>query len=279
MKLSDLLQEGYRLLQEKKIIDAKRSCEEILAHFLKIRRLDLFLHLDEKIAEEKIHTITEAIKRRSLHEPLAYVLGEVSFYGCTIKVNPHVLIPRQETEILVDLIAEKIKGQKKGKILWDICTGSGCIGIALKKKFPSLKVVIGDISKKALEVAKENANLNQAEVQVLQSDLFSSFENKKADVIVINPPYVSEDEYLHLEQEVKEHEPKIALTAKDNGLYFYKKIAQELFQYMDKGLFFCEIGKDQGEEISNIFYNHLQIQGKIIQDYAGNDRFFFLEIE
>ena len=196
-------------------------------------------------------------------------------------MDKNVLIPRVETEILVDLIAQKLGEENlDNKVLFDICTGSGCIGIALKKRFPKLKVFVSDISKKALNMAKINAEKNDVNIFFKLGDLFTPFKNLKADFIVSNPPYVSEEEFMYLEKEVKTFEPKKALIAKDSGLEFYKRIEKKIFQYANKNAkLFFEIGYTQKKDIINIFSSEKYVSKQVIKDFSKKDRFFFVEIE
>jgi release factor glutamine methyltransferase len=211
------------------------------------------------------------------HKPLAYIEGEVEFYHNKIKLNQNVLIPRQESEILIFYALERLKNVSEGTLL-DLCTGSGCLGLAIKKAKPLYHVILSDISPKALEVAKENATLNGLDVEVLQGDLFESVKGRKFDFLVCNPPYVTEDEYEVLEPSVKDFEPKLALVAKDNGLYFYKKIAEEIPSFLNSGgLIFFEIGKDQGQGVMSFFDNPRWKKKEVIKDWAGHDRFVFIE--
>jgi release factor glutamine methyltransferase len=219
--------------------------------------------------------------RRAKGEPYQYICGEVEFFGCTIGVNSAVLIPRQETEILVDLIAKKLATEsQEGKILWDVCTGSGCIGIALKNAFPALDVTASDISEEALKVAKDNAERNEVAVRLFHGDFLAPFADKRADYIVCNPPYVSEEEFATLEAEVREFEPKRALVAQDHGLFFYKQLAANIFNILrPKGKMWLELGYNQGSAVRDIFSSAGAIHMQLIKDWSGHDRFFSLEIE
>jgi release factor glutamine methyltransferase len=219
--------------------------------------------------------VENEVERIAQGEPLAYVLGNAHFYGHEFKVTKDVLIPRQETEILVNLVAWEITKRNMSHLtLWDLCTGTGCIGISLKKKFPSLEVVLSDMSEKALKIAEENARSNQVEVEIVQGDLFKPFQGRHADLIVSNPPYVTENEYLELDPSVKDYEPKSALVAADEGLYFYKQFAHEFAHFINPlGALWLEIGYQQSAKMKEIFQNP-----KIFQDLAGHDRFIRVEI-
>lgn len=276
-----ILKNASAFLENEGIKNAKISAEYLLCHCLKINKNDLYLNWDKLISENDEKKFNEFVSRRAKNEPLDYILGEVNFYGCKFLVNSNVLIPRQETEILVDSITNLLsKEDVNNKILFDICTGSGCIGISLKKKFNNLKVYLSDISKKALNVAKKNSEINNVEVFLKNGDFLKPFINLKADYIVCNPPYVSEEEYLILDDDVRNYEPKRALVAKDKGLEFYKKIEKEIFNFLNpKAKLFFEIGYAQKDDILNIFSAKKWKNPKVIQDFSHKNRFFFVEIE
>lgn len=208
-----------------------------------------------------------------------YIVGNVDFYGNIIEVNKNVLIPRFETELLVEKTIMYIqKLFPKDKIsnlkILDIGTGSGCIAITLKKELNSQITGI-DISNQALKVAKKNLNNNQVEVTLYQSDVFSKVTGK-FDIIISNPPYIRYDE--EIEEVVKDNEPHLALYAEENGLYFYKKILNQANFYLEnKFLIAFEIGEKQGEDVKNLAYQYLKnIEVKIEKDYSNRDRFVFI---
>ncbi|NGX32651.1 MAG: Release factor glutamine methyltransferase [Candidatus Anoxychlamydiales bacterium] len=276
-----VLKSAIEFLDDKNIKNAKISAETLLAHVLKIKKSDLFLNFDKTLLNEELKSFEKLIQRRSKKEPIEYIIGKIDFYGCEIIVDKNVLIPRVETEILVDLICKKLEKENlDGKILIDICTGSGAIAIALKKRFPKLKVYGVDISKKALEIAEKNAYLNDVNILFKKGDLLSPFENIRADFIVSNPPYVSETEFKTLDDDVKSFEPKIALVAKKSGLEFYKKIEKQIFKYTKpKTKLFFEIGCSQKNDVLNIFSDKKYVLKQVIKDFSKKDRFFFVEIE
>lgn len=224
-------------------------------------------------------SLEEAIKRLEQGEPVQYIVGDVNFYGNTIKVNKNVLIPRRETEELVEKAYNYIKTifSKDINIL-DIGTGSGCIPITLKKLLPTSQIVAVDISKSALKIAQENATLNKTDITFIESDLFSNI-HEKYDCIISNPPYIREDEPIM--DIVKNNEPAIALYAKESGLYFYKEILKQAKQYLcKKGLIALEIGEEQGSNIKQIAKDYFP-HAKIIleKDLQHLDRFIFIICE
>ncbi len=253
---------------------------DIVAYILKCKRLDVYLNINGTFSEEQERLFFRAVKRRANHEPFNYIFNEIFFYDCKLFLSKDVLIPRQETEILVDLVVDYIK-KKKINTVWDLCCGSGCIGIALKKKFSNLKVIFSDICEKALAVTKKNCSNNNIsrDLYFYKGDLLDAYKGK-SDIIICNPPYVTEEEYDSLEKEVH-FEPKKALVAKNEGMEFFQKIASQIFHSnFDKLTLFLEIGSEvQGKMIENIFFKYFHKKGFIIKDFNNKGRFFFLEIE
>ena len=199
----------------------------------------------------KEDNLEDAIKRLEAGEPVQYIIGDVDFYGNILKVNKNVLIPRRETEELVEKTTNYIKKYLSDNInILEIGTGSGCIPISIKKLLPDTTVFAADISKEALEVAMDNANTNKVDITFIQSDVFSNINNK-FDCIISNPPYIRYDEEIM--DVVKNNEPHLALFAEDNGLYFYKKIVNESDKYLnEKFIIAFEIGEEQGQDIIDI---------------------------
>ncbi len=268
-------------LKHKKIENPRRQAEEIISDALDIQRLQLYMEFDRPLTDEELDLCRKRLARRGKGEPAQYIRGEVQFYHCTLKVTPDVLIPRQETEILVDKVVKYLeKVPREGKILWDICSGSGCIGIALKKRFPELEVTLSDISSKALDIAKENARLNQVDIDFQQGDFFEPFNGKRADFIICNPPYVTQEEYHNLQTEVKDYEPLIALVGGEKGIEFYERLAQEAPNFLQPGgKVWLEIGDKQKEAINALFASPDWKTCRCELDWSNRDRFFFLEIE
>ena len=226
-------------------------------------------YLDKDKLEEGLEQLKQGI-------PVQYIVGNVNFYGNTINVNKNVLIPRFETELLVDKTIKYIKNNFKHHVdILDIATGSGCIAITLKKEIDST-VDASDISEEALKVAQENALNNKVDINFINSDMLTNI-TKKYDIIISNPPYLTkEDDIMDI---VKNNEPEIALYAKDNGLYYYDVILKNIKNNLkDKYLIAFEIGYTQGEAIKNIALKYLDnINVKIEKDYSTKDRFVFIE--
>lgn len=276
--LGEIVRLSYDFMQSKNAKVGRHELEECIAGTLGFKRLDIYLNFDKPLNEDELSRIREKVKRLASNEPLQYIEGEVSFYACKIRVDKRVLIPRPETELLVDKIVKTLKVQDlHTRVLWDICTGSGCIGIAIKKALPALDVSLSDISKESLELARENANANDAQVSIVQGDLFLPFQGKMADFIVCNPPYVSKKEYEMLDPHVKDFEPELALVGGESGLEYYERLARDAKRFMvPSGLGFLEIGAGQGNSVIKIFSSYSNVS--CIKDLAGLDRFVQFQI-
>jgi release factor glutamine methyltransferase len=268
-------------LKRKGFQHPKREAEELLSDVLNLTRMQLYLDFERPLNEQELEICRKRLQRRIQGEPLAYIHGETDFYGCKLNLTSDVLIPRQETEILVDKVAKALSQQNLAqKELWDVCCGSGCIGIALKKKFPELTVVASDLSSKALDIAKQNAKQNGVDIIFLEGDLLVPFQGRQAHYFVCNPPYISEEEFHLLESDIKDHEPYMALVAGESGLEFYERLVLELPCYLHPSAkVWFEIGYHQGTALKDIFSDPHWKNQCIEADWSGKDRFFFLEIE
>lgn len=268
-------------LKQKGIQNPRRQAEELLGEALQVGRIGLYLEFDRPLNEPELERCRSWLKRRAQGEPLQYITGKVEFFGCEILVSPDVLIPRQETEILVDKVAKELAKQSlQGKVLWDVCCGAGCIGISLKKRFPELQVALSDISPKALAQAKRNAEHNQVDVELLQGDLLAPFAGRKCDFFLCNPPYIAEKEIPMLDIEVSGFEPKLSLIAGESGLEFYQRLAVDLPKFLNPGSkAWFEIGTGQGEALKKFFQAPHWKRCEVELDWSGHDRFFSLEIE
>lgn len=227
----------------------------------------------KKYLKEK--NLDEAIKELESGRPIQYIIGNVEFYNSIINVNESVLIPRFETELLVDKLLKYCKNKFNKKVdILDICTGSGCIAISLKKEL-NCNMEAVDISKEALEVAKNNAYINEVDIEFIESDLFNGVRNKY-NVIVSNPPYISYDEEIM--DIVRNNEPNMALFASDNGLYFYKEIIKNIKKYLkDDFIVAFEIGMKQANDIVSIINDYLHdVIINVEKDYNDRDRFIFI---
>ena len=234
-----------------------------------------FLKLSEKKAASREAKLEYYRSEREKGRPHAYITGEVEFFDLRLKVNESCLIPRLESELLVEKVLERLP--ESGRVL-DLCCGSGALGLSIKSKRPDLEVILSDKSGAALDIAKENAQMNGLDVELVLGDFLEPFEGQLFDVIVCNPPYITEDEYSLLEKSVKGFEPKMALVGGDDGLKFYKLLAEGALQVLvDDGFLCLEIGKDQGKVLEGLFSDVSWAYKLLEKDYSSHDRFFFLE--
>lgn len=271
MKYIEAFDKYVKLLEEKNFKDAK---SDILLLIYEIFDFDFskwtMYKYDEIEDISKLDTLNKYVKKRLGHMPIQYILNKAYFCGLPLYVNENVLIPRFDTEVLVEEVL-KISKKDKSKRILDICTGSGAIAIALKKLGGFERVDALDISDKALEVAKRNANELDLDINFLKSDMFSSLTcENKYDIIVSNPPYIQSDVVDTLESEVKDFEPRLALDGDVDGMKFYKIIAENYENYLaDNGVLALEIGYDEADDIRALF------EGKnvvIKKDLANLDR-------
>ena len=263
----EILKKSINQLKKYNIENPRINAEQLISHVLGINKTDLYLNSKAVLNREKLDVIERLIIRRTKHEPLQYILGETEFYGCKIKVNPDVLIPRPETELLV----EKVLQEDFGSIL-EIGTGSGAIAIALAKQMKNVQITATDISEKALRIARQNAEINNVSINFIQSDIFENIKSKY-DIIVSNPPYISKKEYDNLAPEIKDYEPEISLLAEEDGMYFYKKILQQAKDYLtEKGKIYFEIGYDQAKRVKILAIENGFSETEVFQDLNEFDR-------
>lgn len=269
MTYSEAFALGEKALRLANIVDAKNDAWLLLEMVCKIDRTFYFMHKDDEIGADEIKEYELVIKKRAERIPLQYITGEQNFMGLNFYVNSNVLIPRQDTETLVE---EALKIVKPGMKVLDMCTGSGCIIISIIYNVPEAKGYGVDISKQALLVAKENAKQNQVPIIFERSDLFEKVE-EKFDVIVSNPPYIRSDVIPTLMPEVARFEPLLALDGTADGLEFYRRIINDSKKYLkENGHILFEIGNDQGKDVSDMLIFAGFEDVKVIKDLAGNDR-------
>ena len=269
MTYREAIETGTRILQKENIADAKIDAWYLLQMACKIDRNFYYLHEEDELTAEQQSEYESTVHKRAEHVPLQYIIGEQEFMGLKFKVNSNVLIPRQDTETLVE---EALRVAKPGMRVLDLCTGSGCIIISLAKNVADISCTGSDISKQALLVAKENAKANEVEVEWERSDLFENISGT-FDLIVSNPPYIPTGEIPGLMPEVRDFEPVDALDGKEDGLYFYRIITEKSPEYLTSdGYLYFEIGYDQGEAVSAMMRQCGYTQVEVIKDLAGNDR-------
>lgn len=277
MTYRECYEQGCRTLQaagiEEAILDARLLLEAVCG----TDRNDLLVHGEQPVAPQAEEKYLNWIRQRAEHIPLQQLTGEQDFMGLTFSVNEHVLIPRQDTEILVE---EVLKELHDGMRVLDMCTGSGCILLSLMHYSNDCEGLGVDLSAEALEVAERNVlkvlTPEKAEhVQFLQSDLFEKLEDK-FEIIVSNPPYIASVEVEKLMPEVRDHEPRMALDGTEDGLYFYRRIIEEAGKHLvSSGMLFFEIGYDQGQAVSELMRTQGYREVQVVQDYAGLDRVVF----
>lgn len=272
----DALNSASNYFHSKGIKSSRLNAELLLSHVLNCKRLELYLSFDRPLQKSEIDSYRELLKRRSTFEPLQYIIGKVEFYGLEFEINKSVLIPRPETELLVEAVIEAVGKDESINIL-DIGSGSGNISIALAKNISSCRVVGLDISEEAIEIAKRNAKLNGVDNQLMfmKKNIFNGIDilENKFDVIVSNPPYVSIDDFNNLDPELRLYEPKIALTDEKNGLSFYRKISSLSGTLLkSSGMLFFEIGAGQAKEVKKILMDDGFKNILIKKDYSDIER-------
>lgn len=277
LNYKELYELGVSKLMAAGIEEAKQDAFYLLNFVTGFNKADFYLRSNETAECGAQERYLEFIKRRAAHEPCQYITGSAFFMGLEFNVSRNVLIPRQDTETLVEKAVEIINdlhGMDCADIrVLDMCTGSGCIAVSVKHFFEEAEVTAVDISKKALEISKQNAEKNGTEIEILESDMFAVLAGRKFDIILSNPPYVTEAEYETLMPEVKENEPASALKAGSDGLDFYKIIAGCAPAYLnDRGRLLLEIGYRQAEAVSKLLEENGFSDIEVIKDLAGLDR-------
>ena len=266
---NDLLIYAVKEFENVGIEEASVEARNILLYTFNISLLDFSLNRNKELgAKEKIEKFLSFVEERKKRKPFQYIINKQNFYGLDFYVDENVLIPRFDTEVLVEKI---LKDNKDNNLqVLDLCTGSGAIAISLKKlgEYKSVKAL--DISEKALDIAKKNSKLNETTIDFICSDMFEKI-NGKFDIIVSNPPYIPSRDIEDLSLEVKDYEPKLALDGLEDGLYFYRIIAKEAKAYLkENGKIYLEIGYNQAKDIREIFKEYNKIE--VYKDLAGKDR-------
>lgn len=271
-------QKGAQILQEAGISEYDLDAWYLLEHVTGITKASYYMEPGHPMHPEEEKAYQELIQKRKNRIPLQHLTGVQAFMGLEFEVNEHVLIPRQDTEVLVETALEVCRNDETENLhLLDMCTGSGCILLSLLHELQAREVsgVGVDVSKEALLVAQRNAKKLKIPAKFLESDLFEQVEGIY-DVIVSNPPYIRTSVIETLQEEVKDHDPYLALDGKEDGLYFYRKIIGQAPKYLKAGgwLLF-EIGSDQGEEVRELMEQNGYTQICVKKDLAGLDRVVF----
>lgn len=272
MTYREALQAGIYILTESKVQDPTTDAKMLLQWVCKIDATFYYMHQDDEMSEDDKTQYRIALSKRVEHIPLQYILGEQYFCGFPFKVNSAVLIPRLDTEVLVEEVLKGLKAEPEvqNPEVLDLCTGSGCIIVALKKLCPSITAYASDVSKAALLVAKENAKLNHADVEFVCGNLFDKWKDKRFDVIVSNPPYIPGEVIEKLDVEVKSFEPYDALYGGEDGLDFYRLIIDQAKDYLKPtGKIAFEIGHDQGESVPKLLMEAGYQNVEVKRDLAG----------
>lgn len=275
MKIKELIEYGKNLLKENEIEDSAIISRILTEYILNMNRQTVIANLEKEVEEkfEKMYYL--ALIKIIEGMPIQYITGKQEFMKLLFNINKDVLIPQPDTEILVEEVIKIAKQNKKSNIL-DICTGSGCIGISLSYYIESSKVVLADISKEALIIAKRNIeqNLknNKNQIKIIQTDMFENI-TEKFDIIVSNPPYIESEEIQKLEKQVQ-NEPRLSLDGGKDGLKFYKILVNEAYKYLNENGYLCmEIGYNQKEAVTKLleeskYYKEIYTK----KDLVGNDR-------
>lgn len=279
MNYSKAIQNGTQKLSAAGISEAALDARLLLEFITGHDRNTLLAHPETAVSDEDIERYEELLEKRALHIPLQHLTGSCEFMGIDLAVNGHVLIPRQDSECLVE---EAMRYVQDGSDILDLCTGSGCLLLSLMHYKNGCRGTGVDISADALAVARQNADaleaaggLNGGTARFIEGDLYDALEkeDRKYDVIISNPPYIRADVIPTLMPEVRDHEPHIALDGGADGLVFYRRIAGSARQYLGKGgMIFLEIGFDQAEDVSTILADAGFRDIEVVKDYSGNDR-------
>ncbi|MGX8773941.1 MAG: peptide chain release factor N(5)-glutamine methyltransferase [Bacillota bacterium] len=302
MKTRILIKEGEYRLNKAGVMDAAIDAEELYCFMKKCDKVILFLNKEQDADKETEEEYFRLIEKRASHIPLQHITGKQEFMGFDFKVSPDVLIPRQDTEVLVTEAARILRSERqsaagarrrsRGKIVGlfssppgqevlDLCCGSGAIGISLAKICEDVSVTATDISDAALALARENAKANRVDIEFLKGDLFGAIDAgekskriRAYDMIISNPPYIKSSLVALLQEEVKNHEPVAALDGGSDGLDFYRRIAAEAYRYLkNDGWLMLEIGYDQGEAVRDMLMETGRfLEPEIMRDLAGRDR-------
>ena len=272
--LYSVYREAVKLLQEAECDSPEFDAQQLVSYCFGYNKTQLLMNSGSEANEAKLLHFTDCVKRRAEHEPLQYILGMWDFYKYSFKVGEGVLIPRPETEILVDFAIDEIR-KNNYKVVFDLCCGSGCVGLSVAKMCPDIKVFCVDISDKALEYTRKNKDLLSCDnVTVVKADILdgSSFIGlPRPDIIISNPPYIRSSEIPLLQKEVG-FEPILALDGGEDGLIFYRALSEIWYPLVNRnGYLAMECGEEQANDILSLFLNKAD-KGRIIKDAAGHNR-------
>lgn len=269
MNMQEMLRAGTDTLQQSGISDYRTDAWYLLSYCMdNITRAEYYMKMPDEVNDELVSRYMRLVDMRAAHRPLQYIIGIQEFMGISYEVNESVLIPRQDTEVLVSLAIE----HSEGKRVIDMCTGSGCIAISIALLGAPESVCAVDVSDEALDIAKLNAECNKAEVTFISSNLWNNVSGEY-DIIVSNPPYITDSEMDELMPEVRLHEPELALRGGSDGLEYYRRITEGSERFLAPGgLIMYEIGCEQAEAVSMILEEYGLKDIRVIKDLAGLDR-------
>lgn len=273
-KLYSVYREAIKALTDAGCDSPEFDAQQLVSYCLGMNKTQLLLNSGAPVEEGKLIFFEDCVKKRCNHEPLQYIIGMWDFHRFSFKVGEGVLIPRPETELLVEFAAEKIQ-KNDFKVVYDLCCGSGCIGLTVAKLFPTVKVICIDLSDKAIEYTTMNKELLGADnVTIVKADVLDSvgfLGLPRPDIILSNPPYIKTEEIKNLQPEIA-FEPFMALDGGDDGLVFYRALSENWFTYINKGGYIAmEIGEDQGKDVLSLFINKAE-KARIIKDASNLDR-------
>ena len=279
-RVIDLIEWAESYFEKKSFEKPRTEIEWLLCSLLDCERLDLYLRYDEPLSKSQLETLRDWVKRRLTKEPLQYITGACEFYGREFIITPDVLIPRPETERLIDIALTKLNAVKSPKIL-DIGTGSGCIAITMAKERPDAKVVGVDNSIRALKIAERNSiHLEVTEYSFIEMNILKSTPKGMFDLLISNPPYISKKEIPELMKDVIGFEPESALTDYSDGLTFYKRFSEIAPKIVhNNSLLILEVGlKEHPQKVYDIFFDQGYTSIEIIKDYNGDDRVMVVQV-
>ncbi len=278
--IQKLLNWVTKYLTSKNVDSPRLSAELLLSYVLGLKRIELYTQFDKTVTKKQLDKLHNLVERAGQDEPVAYLVGKTEFYSLELDITPDCMIPRPETELLVERAIEFLRTRDGGQFVCDLCTGNGCIAAAIACNFPNCKIIATDISDSALTVTARNIEKHQLKnrVKLLCGDLFGPIvpylDTGKFDLIVCNPPYVSAPEFDKLSRNVKDYEPRIALFAGDDGLDVYRRIIEEADPFLKtNGALMLEVGYNQGQSVRELLEKASCFADIAVEkDYQTNDR-------
>jgi len=278
MTIQTALDFGRKILKKAGIEDPEASTEFLLKKSMRISRTDLYLKSDKVLTKKEEIQYLNWLDQRRKHKPVWYITGEIEFYGLDLLVDSNVLVPRPETELMIEEILKKTKG-RTGLTALDVGTGSGAIILTLAKETPNGNFFASDISAEALSVSRKNAKKHNLTVDFRKGDLLAPWVDQKFDLVTANLPYVPHEDMASLAFDIIHHEPRVALDGGEGGVEVYRRFFNELPAVLNKrALVFCEIGNGQGDKLVDIVKKNINnVEIKVIKDYGQSDRIIYIK--